>query len=263
MNSVKLFFYLMVQNIRAQIIYRVNFIIGAISVFILSFTPIITILVLRYNFTQVQGWSFYEIIFLVALNQISSGVWIFFFVELLNIDHLLRYGWFDRLLLRPRNILFSLSTRSFSISSLGILSSGILAFIVSINHLDLTSTDYLLLVPIVIFSSIIYSSIFLLGSSIAFWNQQSGIVTSLIEELHHNFNQYPLQIYQLAIQMALTYILPLGLVSYYPSQMLFNKHVELFPNFYISVVVMAILFPIITLFVWKYAIKKYNSAGIT
>jgi ABC-2 type transport system permease protein len=261
MNGFKLFFVFLYHNIRSQLIYTSNFLIGAVGVFALSILPILNILVLKNKFTNINGWSFYEIIFIVGLNQISSALWIFFFSEMLGIDNLIRYGWLDRLLLRPRNLLLSISTRSFTVSSIGILLSGIISVTYSFVHLQKPMYYYLILLPLIFSSFVVYSCIFLLASTISFWNTQSSVVTSLIEDMHHNFNQYPLQIYAPIIQVIMTFIVPLGLVGNYPAEIIFNKESLMYPKYIVLIVIIWILLPYITYKSWAISLKKYSSAG--
>ena len=76
-------------------------------------------------------------------------------------------------------------------------------------------------------------------------------------------SQYPISIYPKALQMVLTYLIPLGWVSYYPAAELLGKETELFAWNGAVWMTLSIGLAIFALaaFVFNQGMKQYESAG--
>ena len=95
------------RNIRAQLQYRVSFVLDLIATFLISFLDFLAVLILFHNVPRLAGWSVHEVAFLYGISSIAFAL-----AELLvgHIEQLahagLRTGTFDVLLARPRGTLY-------------------------------------------------------------------------------------------------------------------------------------------------------------
>ena len=101
----------------------------------------------------------------------------------------------------------------------------------------------------------------MLGST-SFWTKSANDFGQYTQEVFDKTTMYPISMYPEAIQFILTYIIPIGWVSFYPVSSLLGgysngpmKYAALF-TLLIGIAVMAVA----GLF-FKFGLRKYESAG--
>jgi ABC-2 type transport system permease protein len=101
---------------------------------------------------------------------------------------------------------------------------GLVLVIRSTNALDIvwTPSKLAMLVVGVISGGLIFIALNLITCVTAFWIVDSVPVTRLVFD-NHLFAQYPLTIYPKAIGILLTWVVPYGLVSFYPASYLLDR----------------------------------------
>lgn len=104
---IRLFFKLFVLNLKAQMEYRVDFIVNIFQIMLLQLGSLGLIWVVLDQFHALCGWTFSEVAFLVGLRLLSHGLRILFFPEIQGgVNKHIVSGEFDRFLLKPVNPLF-------------------------------------------------------------------------------------------------------------------------------------------------------------
>jgi ABC-2 type transport system permease protein len=73
-----------------------------------------------------------------------------------------------------------------------------------------------------------------------------------------DFVRYPLNVYAVGIQFALTFLFPLAVSSFYPAEVLLRGAT---PKILLSVLIPVVIFTVISFWLWNFAMKKYTSAG--
>ena len=102
---MKIYFKTILMNIKSQLEYRKAFIISTIGSFLVTFFLIIAVYFLFLNFNQIGDWNFYQVAFLFGLAYFNFSVAEMFLRGLDHFDDTIRKGEFDRLLVRPQNLL--------------------------------------------------------------------------------------------------------------------------------------------------------------
>ena len=102
---MKLYFKSLAMHLKGELEYRVNFILSFLSQILVFFTYYFVILALFTKFDHIKGFTLYEVLLCFSIIQFG-----FAFNEVFarGVDHfekLIIEGGFDRLLLRPRNII--------------------------------------------------------------------------------------------------------------------------------------------------------------
>jgi ABC-2 type transport system permease protein len=105
---------------------------------------------------------------------------------------------------------------------------------------------------------IFFFSIKLIFGSLSFWTKRSIEVMTLIYDFS-NFAKYPIDIFNRAIRVVLTFVLPFSVVIFFPIRaLLFNGNLWL-QTFYVMLASLSML--IIALSIWQQGLKRYESAG--
>jgi ABC-2 type transport system permease protein len=244
--------------------YPFNFITGVIGVAVVGLVNFVLIWVLTRNVPTVAGWDFYELVFLSSIFQVTHAFFILTFQQIRRIERVIRQGEFDRFLVRPLNPLFQYSTFSLTFAGFGDLLSGIIGLAYAaphVTHWNTLSLAYLLIV--MVSGATIQWSIYTLVGCIAFWSLQADGARTIINPFVFQFNQFPLTIYNKLIQVILTFILPIGFISFYPSSMFFGKEAEVpFSPFMVyAPPVVAFVMAWVTYKLWNLGINAYKGAG--
>ena len=249
------------QYLKVRVSYRADFLIGlatslAATVFAFGF-----MFVLFTKIPRLAGWRFEEMLFLYGFSLIPFGL---FNVISLNIydfgNNYVIEGKFDRVLLRPISSLFQVLFEAFRVESLHEVAVGLLAIGVAVTRMGIawTALDALLLIFFGVCGAVIYTSVFLMLTSVSFWlEDRIGIgppVWNLIA-----FGRYPLNIYSNFVQFLLSWIIPFGFASFYPTVRLLGR--AEFRAYGFLVPVVAAAFFVLALAVWNRGVREYASTG--
>jgi ABC-2 type transport system permease protein len=257
---LSLYWYFLVQRIKALMEYRANFIIGASSTIFLQASSILAIWVVMQQVPTLKGWNYDEILLVYGLITLAKSINHMFADNLWTLGRVyIRSGGFDRFLVRPINPLFHLLADRFCQDGVGNFLVGVALVIKSSITLQITWTPLklLMLIVAVLSGGLIFIALNLFTCVAAFWIVDSVPVTRLIFD-NHLFAQYPLTIYPKAIGIMLTWVIPYGLVSFYPASYLLGR--DLGWVAWLAPLVAGILLFIAYRF-WVFGLRHYNSTG--
>jgi ABC-2 type transport system permease protein len=106
--------------------------------------------------------------------------------------------------------------------------------------------------------AVIYLAVFLILTAVAFWfEDRVGIVPPVFNML--TFGRYPLTIYNVFIQFMLSWIIPFGFASFYPTTHFLGR--TSFNTYFYLVPAVAASFFGLALFVWNRGVENYSSTG--
>ena len=257
----KLFALYFAQYSKVRLAYKGDFFIAFFSSMAATVVGFGFVLVLFTKIPRLQGWSFDEILFLYAFSLIPLG---FFNVVSWNLyefgDIYIIQGKFDRILLRPIDTLFQVLSEKFRIESLQEVVTGVWVLAVASNHLGYHwDPSNCLWFPLTVLSgTMIYLAVFLILTAVSFWfEDRVGIVPPVFNML--TFGRYPLTIYSVFIQFLLSWIIPFGFASFYPSAHFLHR-AQFEPYFHL-VPVVALSFFSLACLVWNRGVQNYSSTG--
>lgn len=261
MRYIRLYKIFIFQYFKMLMEYKKDFIIGVIGFILTQITGVAFIYIIFQRIPSLNGWGFYELLFVYGFAQIPRGI-----------DHLITdnlwalsgriivRGEFDRYLLRPINPLFHLIAEVFQFDAVGELVVGITLIGVSITKLSF-SINFLnicFFVIVIINGAIIYSSIKLFFASLAFWIKMSQSILYTIYNFS-DFVKYPMSIYPKVFSGILTFVIPFAFTAIIPAGYFLEKEQVAFAI--VGSVIVAIVISIIAYCAWKRGIMAYESSG--
>lgn len=262
------------QQLKCLMEYKIDFLMGTIA---LGIQQISTFLILLAVFTQINAiasYSFNEILLFYGYSQIVRGI------DHIYNDNIWSVGWgkiqdgsFSLYLTRPINIVSHIIMEKIQFDGIGEFLLGLIIFIYAKLQLNLVFSlrDHLAFFIFLITGLAIYFAIKLICASIAFWTVSSGELMTVTYEIN-SFSKYPLDIYKnVVLKSLLIYFLPFGVVSYIPMAYFLRDNQSIGKvlgfsytsnNFLIMLtLIITIIFTIISQFIWKLGLKKYNASG--
>ena len=222
--------------------------------------------VIFYNFNEIAGWTKYETLFMMTTSWLSYSVSCFFFWSpMKDMGNLVRTGKLDLYLCRPINPMVYLVLEQFQYTFLPRLFFAIFFWIVSLMKVHIIWTPGAVIYYVISMTSafVIFSSITVITGAVSFWTVKSEAVVSLLTNNNYglkNYTDYPIPIYGQGTAALLTFIIPYAMTGYYPTAHLLGKSVP-FPAAEYLPPVMALFTALISIFLWKTGLKRYESAN--
>lgn len=255
----------MQASIKSRMEYRLDFLLRVTMGVVWNLTSLVFIWVVLTRFKSMAGWSQEEVFFVYTLRLLAHACYCLLFHNIQVVSRYVRWGDFDRVLLRPLNPLLQLITWRYDPAGIGDLGLGLICFVMVSRLLELRWTPPALafLLLVVAGGCLIELSLFLIINSLAFWITEAGRLTWLILTFSDNFALYPLNIYNAVLQFVLTFLVPVGFMSYYPATAFLNRMGDtLFsPIFaYLTPLVGLALFTLAYSF-WRRGLNRYQSTG--
>jgi ABC-2 type transport system permease protein len=249
------------QYLKVRVSHRGDFLIGlatsiCATVFALGF-----VLVLFRNVPRLADWRFDEVLFLYGFSLIPFGV---FNVLSQNIyefgGEYVMEGKFDRVLIRPVASLFQVLFEAFRIESFHEILVGLILVFWTAAQLGIhwNAVDLLLLAVFAGSGAGIYIAVFLMLSCFSFWfEDRIGVHPPAWNLLA--FGRYPLSIYSGAIRFFLSWIIPFGFATFYPSVRLLHR--SAFRGYAALSPFVALVFLGLMLMLWRTGVRHYSSTG--
>lgn len=240
--------------------YRMDFIFISTASIIALCIGIANIEIIFTQVDSILGWTKYEVIWMLGYFTMVQCIFNIFFVNCFDVSSWVYSGNLDVLKTRPRSVIFQLLfTERYNVEfPIDQLIVGITLCIWSGIRLNLSWSFYKIVYFVIslIVSSIIYTCIVFIISSLSLWTVKSNYFVEFIFELEE-VNQYPLNVYGQGIRIFLTYIIPIGFVSFYPNQYILERK-EFYNMAFLSPLV-AFVVLIISILVWRFGIRQYQS----
>ena len=247
-------------HFKSQMEYKASLFLQTFANFIYAFAVFAQIKLMFNHIDNLKGFSQDEILICFGIINLSFALAEQVFRAFDTFPNLIKSGDFDRLLVRPRNILFQILCNDMSLSRIGRTIQAIIVIIyVFSKGIIIWNFKKILLFILMIISGIsVFSCLFLIGAAFSFITIDGIEFMNIFTDGGKEFGSYPLSIYGKNILRFTTYIIPLALVQYYPLLYLFDKDNSLF-NYFSPI--LSFLFIIPSLLIWNIFSNKYESAG--
>ena len=240
--------------------YRADFIISTIGMIFTNIAGFISFWILFSNFPSIDGWSYYEILFLYGFSLISLTPVQCLFDNNWSLRTYVYSGDFIKYCFRPINLFFYFQSEIFDIKGLGQLAFGIGTIAYSWNKLGLDFTPLILLKLIIfmITSSLIMIAVQNAAAATCFWIQNSFYVLDFVMSFK-DYSKYPITIFSPVFRFIFTFIMPIAFIAYYPSIVILRPD-EVPLLSWLSPFI-GILFFFLSYKFWMYGASKYSGTG--
>ena len=257
---IRLYFIIEAQYIKARLQYRVDFIISSIGMFFSSLITLGVFWVIFDTVPDLAGWSLMEMAFIYAFYMIAISPMQIIFDHFWQLRFNLQQGNFLKYYFRPLNMMFYYTSEMFDLKGLTQLfvGSALLIYTASQLHVAWTFGRVGLLFITLFSAALVQISIVVLAACAAFWVLDSYPVLGLAWRLRE-FAPYPMTIFDGAFRFTFTYVLPIGFIAFYPSQ-IFLRPEDVSHLTYFSPVIGIGLFAL-TYWVWTKGVNSYTGTG--
>lgn len=257
---VKIYFKIMIQDLKSKMSYRSDFIISTVGMICTNLAGFISFWILFQNFSSINGWSYYEMLFLYGFSLIAITPTQCLLDNNWSLRMYVRDGDFIKYYFRPINLYFYYQSETFDAKGLGQLAIGIFTICYAWKSMCLPVT-VLMLVKLFVF--LISASLFMMAmqnaaSAACFWIENSFYVLDLIHRMK-DYAKYPVSIFNPVFRFIFTFIIPIAFIAYYPSQVILRP--DNIPLLSWFSPVLGVVFFYLSYRIWMLGADKYNGTG--
>jgi ABC-2 type transport system permease protein len=219
--------------------------------------PLVTILIYRVG-ASFPGWNFYEVLLMQSVFTLSNGLACIMFSGVLwtTMQHI-RDGSFEIVLLRPVNPLFFLIASNFDPGSTGLIIGGGVLFAFALVNTGLAS---IAAIPqfLLLFSggfAVMAGTQMIMAATSFKWVGNSRIPE--IFDSIMTFGKYPVTIFPRIIKSIVTFVIPVGMIGFFPASALLGRLESIAP----IAVIPCVLFMFLGIWLYQYMVKLYEGVG--
>jgi ABC-2 type transport system permease protein len=252
-------------HIRAQMQYRVSFLLMTLVRMMVTGSDLLAILILFNYFGELAGWRAGEVALLYGLVMVAFGLSEMVAAGFDVFPQSIRQGEFDRVLLRPVGVFIQVLAADFQLRRLGRVAQGGLALALAFAWTEIVWTPlkvfYLLLV--VGSGIVMFSALLVVGAVLCFWTVESIEIVNTVTYGGTEMASYPLPIYHEVLQRFFTFIVPLAFVSYFPALYLLDRpELQRLPSCLpVATPVAAAVLALVAWLAWRVGVRHYQSTG--
>ena len=257
---VKVFFANILNHIKIAIEYKVSFIINFGSQAFLFFNYYFIILALFDRFSNIKGYTLFEVLLCFGIIHCGYSTCEVIFRGIDNFENLIIDGSLDRYIVRPRSILLQALCSDIQLIKRPRVIESLIIILIAIIKLHIT-WSYLKVIGLLLMlmaSTIIFFSIFLITASYCFITVQGLEVKNVFTDGGKYMAQYPISIYSKPFRFIFTFIIPYAFINYYPLLYFLDKTNNIF---YLISPLLVLVFLIPGLLFFHIGLKHYNSVG--
>lgn len=263
---LSLYFLFAKQTVRQELIYRASFLTGVIGQWLSYGATFITLYIMTNYFGNLGGWKPEEVTFLYAFNLLSYALGAcVFFTPCTSLPTKIRTGEFDAALTKPVSPFLHEIFNGFNFGYIGHTILSIIVLILSIFQLDhfISLLNIVLFVILLFSSAILQAAILIFVSSFSFLTLNENPIMGRLLGNIKRFIEYPITIYNFAIQILLTFVFPIAFINFYPATILLKAPgSSCCPQWigYLTPLVGVFIFSLSIKF-WNGCLSKYQSSG--
>lgn len=206
------------------------------------------------QFKEIDGWTFQDMLVLIAVGTGSYGLMGVCFGGIKNLSRMILNGDLDPFMTQPKNLLLHIGgAKSFAKGWGHLMTAMLLIFSQGIPSLFSLSLIFLSILS----GGLVFSAINIIAHSLPFWLGSVESVSKKYCDALFLFTLYPTNIYSGLLQLVMFTLIPAGVISYLP--------VELVRNFSWSylflLMISSLIFMTLAFVIFYSGLKQYESGN--
>lgn len=259
-SAIQLYGHYITIHIKSMMQYKMSFLLTAIGQFLVSFNVFLGIMFMFQRFSNVEGFTYSEVLLCFAIVLMEFSLAESFVRGFDQFSSMVKNGEFDRVLVRPRGTIVQVLGSKFELTRCGRMLQAIVMFVygVNVSNIDWNFNKIITVVFMLIGGTAIFSGLFLIYAALCFFTLEGLEFMNVFTDGGREFGRYPIGIYGKRILQFCTFIIPYALVQYYPLLYILGRKQS---AGWVFVPLLAILFLIPCYGLWRFGVRKYQSAG--
>jgi viologen exporter family transport system permease protein len=251
--------------IRSSLAYPASFVVMLVSTVLVTATDFAAVLLMFSHIEAFGGFTLGEMALLYGTSSMALGFADVLTGSIERVGSRIRSGELDVYLIRPVPAFVQAAADDFALRRIGRPLQALLITILALRlaDIDWTVAKGTLLVVSVVSGTVIFAAIFVLGAAFQFVSIDSAEVTNSFTYGGQQLTQYPLAIFGKQVVRAVTFVVPLAFVNYYPVLYVLDKPAPLGLPSWIGLLapVIACVMVALASLAWRGGLRRYRSTG--
>ncbi len=247
-------------SVRSTMEYKASFFLNAMGQFLVSFNVFLGILFLFQRFSAVAGFTYSQVLlcFSVFLMEFTLAESIARGFD--TFSGMVRKGEFDRVMVRPRGLVFQVLGSRFELARIGRMLQAVVMFVYGVTNSGIhwNGAKVATVVFMLVGGTGLFFGIFLISASLCFFTMEGLEIMNIFTDGAREYGKYPVNVYGKRICQFCTFLVPYALVQYYPLLYLLGERTQWW---WVFVPLLALLFLIPSGMLWRVGVRRYQSSG--
>jgi ABC-2 type transport system permease protein len=256
---------LVVMWIRSALAYPASFVLMVFATMLMTVMDFVAIVLMFSHIDAFGGFTLAQMALLYATASMTLGLADLVTGSIERVGQRIRSGSLDVYLIRPIPAFVQTAADEFALRRIGRpLQAGIvLAFALGNLEVDWTVAKGILLALSIVTGAVIFAAIFVLGAAFQFIAIDSAELANSFTYGGQTLTQYPLSVFGKDIVRAVTFVVPLAFVNYYPVLFVLGKPAPLGLPSWIGLLspVVAVAMVALASLAWRGGLRRYRSTG--
>jgi ABC-2 type transport system permease protein len=249
--------------VRSSLAYPLSFWMLTVSSALITFLDFVGLALMFHTVPALGGFGLREVALLYGASGIGIGVGDLLIGSVEQVGVHVRTGTLDSMLTRPVPLLVQVCADRFAIRRLGRITQAVVVFAIAAWWVDWTMPKVALTVVMLGSSCLIFFALFVGFSCIQFWTVDSTEFANAFTYGGNTMTQYPMTIFPREVLKALTFLVPLAFVNWYPCLYLLDRPDPFgMPSWFCLLSPVAALATLcLALLAWRKGVRHYTSTG--
>ena len=257
---MKLYLNFFLMHLKSQMQYKVSFLLTVLGQFLIYFTSFMGISFMFTRFKAVGGFTFQQVLLCFAVVGMAFSLAEMFGRGFDMFDRMLGNGEFDRILVRPRSVIFMTLASQMDFARLGRLLQAVfmLCYAVPRSGVVWTWDKILTLCLMILCGSAVFFGLFIVHAAFSFFTVEGLEVMNILTYGGQEHGRYPFSVYGKGVLRFLTFVIPLALFQYYPLLYLLGREQS---ALYMLAPPLSLLFLAPAYAFFRAGLRRYKSTG--
>lgn len=246
-------------HLKSEMAYPASFFLSCAGRLLVTVNSLLGIIVIMWRFSAIGDYTAGEVLLGFGVVMTAFNIAECFARGFDVFSKIVREGTFDRLVVRPRGLVFQVICQDMRMASLPniVLGSLVILYGARASGIAWTVPKALVLLSMVACGSLLFFGVFLVYAALCFFTMEGLEFINIFTDGIRTFSQFPFDIYGKGVLFFTTAVMPMAMVQYWPLQYLMGKGRAIYGMF----PVLSLWFLIPCWLAWRLGIRHYASAG--
>lgn len=256
---MKLYFKFVAMHLKSELSYPSAFVMSCIGRVVYTAANLFSIFLLMSRFGVVAGHSLGEILLGFGVVMTAANISECFARGFDAFGKVVRQAQFDRLMVRPRSLVFQVMCQDLRPASMAniLLGAAVIAYAISLGEIAWTPAKALVLGAMVLCGSLLFFGAYMVYAALCFYTLEGLEVMNIFTDGVREFSRYPYDVYGKGVLWFTTVLMPMALVQYWPLRYLVGQG----PWWYGLLPIVSLWFLLPCYAIWRRGVAHYCSAG--
>lgn len=246
-------------HLKSAMAYKSSFFFSCLGALLGTLNIFLGVVFLLDRFGTIRGYTLPQLSLCYAVILMATSLAECFARGFDSFARVLSQAQFDRILVRPRPLVFQVLCQDMRPHMLSRVLQGavMLHYAVRSGAVAWTAAKALVLALMILCGAAVFFGLFLINAALCFFTTESLEVMNIFTDAPREYGKYPFGVYGKPVLLVLTLLVPLALVQHWPLLYLLGRG----PGWYGALPAVSLLFLIPCTLLWRLGVRHYRSTG--